>query len=163
MTVRKRQLKHGIRWAYDKTVKGTRLFSPYLYLEKHQAEEDEFLAARHFRMTGEKLEPWKEDEKRSETVLMLYARWVRWLKLHRSKRHASDMQTLIKRALQHAPELADLPAAELTVKQVEDWAERWVRALASPPTPPKFEKPKLGEEPKKQPKPKKPRGPRRGQ
>lgn len=128
MSARKRKLKQGVRWAYDKTVRGTRLWSPYVYLTKKEAERAEAAAVAHFLATGQR-PPTSGPPSGGETVAQLYTRWIKWLESHRSARHARDMRSLMSRALAVAPEMMDLLAAELTIEQVEEWAERWASDL----------------------------------
>ncbi|MBI4800676.1 MAG: site-specific integrase [Desulfarculus sp.] len=127
MSSRKRKLKAGVRWGYDKTVRGMRLFSPYVFLTKAESDAAEAEAVKHYLATGQTLpigEPTSE-----ETVLELYRRWINWLKAHRSERHAKDMASLMARALAHAPDLAGLAAPRLTIDQVEEWSEKWAGDL----------------------------------
>ncbi len=132
MSVRKRRLRGGWRWGFDKTVRGTRLWSPYIYLTREQAEAAEAQAVHHYITTGQVLNPTAITGGPSspETVGEVFRRWLEWLKLHRSPRHYRDMMSLIPRALEQAPDLARLPADRLTVEQVERWAKDWAADLA---------------------------------
>lgn len=126
--MRKRKLRSGLRWAYDKTIRGVRLWSPYVYLSRAQAEAAETEAVHQFLTTGQR-PLTSEPPSAGETISQLYTRWIEWLSSHRSERHARDMRSLMSRALAQAPEMMEIPAAELTIEQVEAWAERWAADL----------------------------------
>lgn len=125
MSVVKRKLKAGIRYAYDKQVRGQRLWSPYIYTKRSAAVEAEAKAAAIYAETGQVLMIPPTGASDSESVGNLFFRWVDWLKIHRAPRHAYNMLSLMTRALAQAPHLADIPAADLTVDQVEEWGEIW--------------------------------------
>lgn len=122
------KLKNGVRWRFRKTVHGQMLSSRFIFTSKKKALEAEEAAAAQFQATGEVLPP-SETSSPSETVAQLYRRWIRWLRLHRSERHSQDMTSLMARALEQWPEMAGLPAEDLTIDQVEAWAERWALDL----------------------------------
>lgn len=134
MSVRKRKLRGGVRWAYDKTIRGVRLWSPYIYLTREQAEAAETQAAHHFRTTGQVFDPTAitgdSSSEKPETVAEVFRRWTVWLHKHRSRRHAMDMESLFARACEVAPEYASMPAKDLREHHIEDWGERWVVKLA---------------------------------
>lgn len=130
MSVRSRKLGAGLRWSYDKTLRKQRLRSPWIYLKREDAVAAEAEAA-HVWITEGRLmvpPPLGEDPP-FESISELYARWVRWLKLHRAPKYAAKMQSLLERAVGMAPELAVLPIEELTEEQVEQWGERWAADL----------------------------------
>jgi integrase len=120
----------GLRWSYDKTVRKQRLRSPWIYLRRKDAVEAEAQAAHIYLTEGRVMVPTPPgEEPPPESVSELYARWVRWLKLHRAPKYATKMQSLLERAVAMAPELAELPADQLTEEQVEQWGERWAADL----------------------------------
>ena len=118
------------KYRYDRTIKGVRIKSGWDYLTKRKAQEAEERAATTFRETGEILTIPPIGENDSETVGQLYSRWINWLELHRSPRHAYNMRSLVARALAVWPEMADVPVNELTEGMVEEWGERWSADLA---------------------------------
>jgi integrase len=126
LSVRRRKLKHGYRWWFDRTIKGTRIFSPCIYLTKMEAERAEADALAEFLRTGQVSPISAQSSAQPETVLDLLKAWVAWLSLHRSPRHTRDMEGVFARACEIAPELAVLPALSLTPTQVETWGERWM-------------------------------------
>lgn len=128
MSVSKRKLKKGVRWRYDKTIRGHRIHSPYIYTRKKTAEEAEAEAVHTYLKTGQ-VPIRSETPSAGETVADLYTAWLKWLDGHRSPAHAYRMKSLLSRALAQAPEHIDTLAAKLTVEEVEEWAERWVDDL----------------------------------
>ncbi len=130
MTVRSRKLGAGLRWSYDKTLRKQRLRSPWIYLKREDAVAAEAEAAHVWVTEGRVMVPPPPGGgPPPESTSELYARWVRWLKLHRAPNYAYKMQSLLERAVGMAPELAVLPADELTEEQVEQWGERWATDL----------------------------------
>ncbi|MCF8048717.1 MAG: tyrosine-type recombinase/integrase [Desulfarculaceae bacterium] len=130
MSVRSRMLGCGLRWSYDKTLRGQRLRSSWIYLTRKAAIEAEAQAAHVYVTEGRVMVPPPPGETPpSESVFSLYARWVRWLKLHRAANYASKMQSLMARAVAVAPEFAGMPADSLTEDQVEQWGEIWAADL----------------------------------
>ncbi|MCB2185407.1 MAG: tyrosine-type recombinase/integrase [Deltaproteobacteria bacterium] len=126
------QTRSGVRWRFRRTVGGRRLRSRAIYLTKREAQSAEGRAVAHYEATGEVIAEWQQshqEDEPCESVSTLFARWIKWLSLHRSPRHATDMQGLLGRALAQAPEFADLPADRLTTANVEAWAERWAKDL----------------------------------
>jgi len=121
-------LKKGRRWRYRKMIRGQLLSSPLIYQTKKEALDAEKAAADEFNRTGRAPRP-PAPSSPSESIAELYRRWIRWLRLHRSERHAKDMTSLMARALEQWPEMAGLPAEDLTIDQVETWAERWALDL----------------------------------
>lgn len=130
MSVRRRKLAGGWRWAFDKTVRGQRLWSPYVYLTRMEAERGEADVVAAF-LTGRLPQTSEPISVGTETVGQLYTRWLDWLAGHRSPGHAAKMRSLMSRALAQAPQHVDLPAANLTADQVEAWAESWAKDLHS--------------------------------
>jgi hypothetical protein len=86
MSASKRRLGQGWRWSFDKTIKGRRLRSPWIYLTRAQAEAAETQAVHHYLSTGQVLDPTASTGERSspEAVGEVFRRWLKWLKLHRT-------------------------------------------------------------------------------
>lgn len=127
MSISRRKLREGWRYAYDKTVRARRLRSLFIYTSRDAAELAQAEAVAELWRTGRA--PGPKSAVGSETVGGLYKRWVTWLHHHRSRRHASEMGGLMARALEHAPEMLTQPATELTLRQIEDWAQTWAADL----------------------------------
>lgn len=116
--------RDGTRYRFSKTVDGTRLRSRAVYLTSKDALLAEAEAVALFLQTG--TNPTKSQivgPAETEKVEELFYRWCRWLKQHRSQRVAYNMERLLLKACSLRPDLADLPAVELTPRQAEQWAE----------------------------------------
>lgn len=127
MGVQRVKTRSGWRYRFQKQVHGQLLLSKAIYLNKATAAAAEAEAVAQFLRTG--VVATAPPPSSTSSVSETYAEWIRWLKLHRSERHAYNMESLLRRACMVAPELADLPAFALTEAQVEKWAERWAAQL----------------------------------
>ncbi len=110
-------------WRFDKTVAGVRLQSRAIYTTKREAELAQAEAVSEYLRTGQILTLPPVGLSASETVEELFYRWCRWLRQHRSPRVAYNMERLLLNACSLRPDLADLPAVDLTPRQAEQWAE----------------------------------------
>lgn len=119
MSVRRRKLKRGWRYAYDKTIRGVRLWSPYIYLDKLTAERAESAAVDG--LLNRKPIALSSGLDSSITVEGLLAERLDWLRLHGSTKHFKDMETAFPRWLAYAPHWADELAAFITVDDVREW------------------------------------------
>lgn len=130
MSVDGRKLKAGWRYRYRKTVRGTPLNTPYVYLTRAAAAEAEAVAVARFLATGETGPTSAKSSDQNETLLELYQRRCEWLQAHRSKRYTDDTVGIFARALAVWPEMAETPVSEISEAVVEEWAEMWAEDLA---------------------------------
>jgi integrase len=122
----KRKLKDGWRYNYDKTVRGKRLQSPYIYLSKTDARVAEsqaasvYIAALSTGSTHLQTEPppdW--------TVQELVKQRVAYLTAQRSPKYAYDVKKGIQRALALVPSWEKMTWTEITLTMVEEWMRRY--------------------------------------
>ena len=132
---RPRKKIKNIEWVanlcrYDKTYRGVRFKSPLIYTNADSAQAALVKAIEHYQETGQLkvFAPISENEP-SEPTIEVYKRWINWLKLHRSPRHHYDMNGLLARACNAAPEYALIPANMLTENEIEAWGEIWAADL----------------------------------
>jgi integrase len=118
MPANKRKLKCGVRYRYKKTVKGTVITSPYIYLSKTDAETAEALVIAKYQETGEMPTPTE-----SFTVINLITERLSWLEIHRNARYSNNTRTLLKRAMVFVPEWENMPARAITTEMAEKWSE----------------------------------------
>jgi len=127
MSVQKLKTRAGIRYRFDRLVRGHRLQSPLIYLTKQEAVEAERSAVIAF-LQGQKTPLTSADT--SETVLKLLNRRLAWIKEHRGSFYLQSTEGLFARALAHAPEWRNLHPTQITAKDVEAWGEKWAADLA---------------------------------
>lgn len=100
MSVVRRKLKRGWRYAYDKTLHGKRLWSPYIYLTRAEAERAEARAAQAYHENGLVI---RHTGVKDLTLENLINEWLAWIKLHRSRRYFTEERTRMARALGPRP------------------------------------------------------------
>jgi integrase len=132
--VKKRKLPRNVEqvgewFRYNKQVDGVRRQSKAHFPSAEAAQTALFQDLDEYRRTGFWPQRTSASCSQDETVLELFQRWINWLKHHRSPRHHRDMVGLIARACTYGDNFLNLPAAELTAGQVEQWAERWAQDL----------------------------------
>ena len=122
LPVEKKKLSTGTRYRYRKMVKGTWLRSPFTFTTSGDAAGAEAEAVQKFLMTGQIP---STSSATSESVHNFLTNRVRWLKEHRSEKHAKDNEYLFALGLKFAPEWKDRPTTALTPEMVEKWADKW--------------------------------------
>jgi integrase len=128
MSTQKVKTRNGIRYRFDRTVKGHRLMSPVIYPTKQDAMNAERFVVNAF-LQGQKIPLISADK--SDTVLNLLNRRLTWIKEHRGSFYFQTTDSLFARALAFAPEWCDLHPSQITAKDVELWSEKWAADLAS--------------------------------
>ncbi len=130
MAVYSRRLRGGVKWRFQRVVKGTELRSLYIYPTKRAAEIAEAEAVAEYLKTGRlPTDPPGTPTDSCPTVLELLNERVTWVELHRSKAYARDHKYCFRRVLKRVPDWAKLAVTAVTVEMVEDWAEEWAADL----------------------------------
>ena len=128
MPVQKRKTKEGVRYRFDKLVRGTRLVSPTIYLTRQEAADAERTSVTLF-LQGQKIPIISTST--SERVTTLLNRRLDWLKDHRGTYHFLENQKLFKRGIAFAPEWGNMRPGDITPPVVEEWAEKWAADLVA--------------------------------
>ena len=106
LSVVRRRLKRGWRYAYDKTIHGERLWSPFIYLTRAEAERAEAEAVKEFHASGRVT---RHTGGNISGVGALINDWLAWIKLHRSARYWRDETGRMARAMALGADFARLP------------------------------------------------------
>jgi len=128
MSVERRKTGAGVRYRFVKMMKGRKIRSPFIYLDRDRAERAQMEYVDRYFQTGRTP---SISSATSETVFQLMTHRLQWLKDHRSEKHARDNQILFSHALKFSPEWSNLVPEEITPEMVESWAEKWAKDLLS--------------------------------
>ena len=123
MSVYKRQTKKGIRWGFDRRIKGIRLQTGAVFLKKSRAEEAEQEAVS--RLLSQGTTPTFSHG----TIQELTDARSAWAKIHRGDRHLEDHATVFKRVVEYFG--ADRRANEITADDAQSFLDSLAQDLIS--------------------------------
>jgi hypothetical protein len=126
VSVRSRNLSKGKRWAFDKMIRRTRIFSPYIYQTKKEAADAEHQESLAF-LQGKKT---PLVSKNILTVEQLVNKRVLWLREPRSQKHAASTENALKRALWYAKDWKDLPVTAIDAETGGEMKSGWAADLS---------------------------------
>ncbi len=132
MSVESKNLRCGLRYRYDKLVRGKRIKSPAIFLTSKDAELAESQAVAHYLLTGQiplESSDTSIEETKKETVLDLIERRISWLRKNRGRKHAYDQEGFLKRAIAMVPDWAMLPADSITAEMVSELKDKMAENL----------------------------------
>jgi integrase len=130
MSIEDRRTKDGVLFRYDKTIRGVRIKSRYIFTSKRKALEVQAEAITDYLRTG-KIWTHSISQGTQKTVLELLNERVAWLYENRSRVHAKQTENIFRLGLKFAPDWADKPLNAITLEMVRTWALLWKKDLKS--------------------------------